>query len=205
MPLVEDASCSIQPSGSSNTITLRDNDNNDEAKTTRGEDTEWEETGGGYGNRKTQSGGAARPALMEEVRAKLAEPAVNPMNLHLRDTPDRGRGVFASHPIPTGTLVEESPVLVLSKSEWENGKLDGTLLGSHGFCWSNGGMAIGLGLGTSAVRRACLELMCRSFPVQPLEYSQCELHSQPLDFHHPVPDVSLCRSRRGALHLLFAR
>lgn len=154
MPLVEDASCSIQPSGSSNTITLRDNDNNDEAKTTRGEDTEWEETGGGYGNRKTQSGGAARPALMEEVRAKLAEPAVNPMNLHLRDTPDRGRGVFASHPIPTGTLVEESPVLVLSKSEWENGKLDGTLLGSHGFCWSNGGMAIGLGLGTSAARRA---------------------------------------------------
>jgi tRNA-specific adenosine deaminase 3 len=45
------------------------------------------------------------------------------------------------------TLLEESPVLLLSKEEWDSGKMNDSILGSYGFCWSNGGMAIGLGMG----------------------------------------------------------
>ncbi|WVQ85356.1 hypothetical protein IAT38_007521 [Cryptococcus sp. DSM 104549] len=71
---------------------------------------------------------------------------MNPLNLHLLSHPTRGNGVFSPRAISAGTLIEESPVLLLSKEEWEKGEMDGTVLGSYGFCWSGGGMAIGLGL-----------------------------------------------------------
>ncbi|WVQ97140.1 hypothetical protein IAU59_004250 [Kwoniella sp. CBS 9459] len=71
---------------------------------------------------------------------------MNPLNLYLLSHPQRGRGVFAPASIPAGTLIEESPVLVLTKEEWEGGRMNDSILGSYGFCWSNGGMAIGLGL-----------------------------------------------------------
>ena len=72
---------------------------------------------------------------------------INPYGLYLLKDPQRGRGVFAKTLIPAGTVIEESPVLVLTKSEWEDGKMNDSILGEYGFCWSNGGMAIGLGLG----------------------------------------------------------
>ena len=73
---------------------------------------------------------------------------VNPLRLVLRETPTAGRGVFATQDIPVvGTVVERSPVLVLSKEEWERGRLEEGVLGGYAFSWSQGGMAIGLGIG----------------------------------------------------------
>lgn len=72
---------------------------------------------------------------------------LNPLGLHLLTHPTRGRGVFTPQALPAGTLIEESPVLLLSKQQWEEGNMDGTVLGEYGFCWSNGGMGIGLGIG----------------------------------------------------------
>ena len=72
---------------------------------------------------------------------------INRLGLYLRTVSGRGRGVFAHQTIKAGTLIEESPVLVLTKSEWESGRMNETILGEYGFCWSNGGMALGLGLG----------------------------------------------------------
>jgi len=72
---------------------------------------------------------------------------VNPLRLVLRETPTAGRGVFATQDIPVvGTVVERSPVLVLSKEEWERGRLEEGVLGGYAFSWSQGGMAIGLGI-----------------------------------------------------------
>ncbi|WVR05762.1 hypothetical protein IAU60_002787 [Kwoniella sp. DSM 27419] len=86
------------------------------------------------------SGGVSTPHVDAENHP------MNPLNLYLLSHPDRGRGVFAPRVIPAGELLEESPVLLLSKEEWERGSMNDTILGSYGFCWSNGGMAIGLGL-----------------------------------------------------------
>ena len=75
---------------------------------------------------------------------------INPLGLYLLHSPSRGRGVFTSKEMPAGSLLEESPVLLLNREEWQNGKMDDCVLGEYGFCWSNGGMAIGLGLGRSS-------------------------------------------------------
>lgn len=72
---------------------------------------------------------------------------INPFGLFIRPHPTRGNGLFSPRPIPAGTIIEESPVLVLTKEQWEQGQMNGTILGEYGFCWSAGGMAIGLGLG----------------------------------------------------------
>jgi hypothetical protein len=86
----------------------------------------------------------------DKIDQDATEPhPMNPLALFLLSRPGRGRGVFAPCDIPAGTLIEESPVLLLSKQEWEMGRLDDTILGEYGFCWSNGGMGIGLGLGMS--------------------------------------------------------
>lgn len=74
---------------------------------------------------------------------------INPLRLHVVERPGRGRGVFASRHIPAGTLLEDAPVLVLTKEQWEEGRMDDTILGEYGFCWSGGGMALGLGIGES--------------------------------------------------------
>lgn len=74
---------------------------------------------------------------------------INPLRLHVVERPGRGRGVFASRHIPAGTLLEDAPVLVLTKEQWEDGRMDDTILGEYGFCWSGGGMALGLGIGES--------------------------------------------------------
>jgi hypothetical protein len=57
--------------------------------------------------------------------------------------------VFATAPIRAGTVLEDAPVLVLTKEQWERGRMDDTILGEYGFCWANGGMALGLGIGES--------------------------------------------------------
>lgn len=77
------------------------------------------------------------------------EPAfrLNPLELEIRTTRAAGRGVFATQDIPARTIVEESPVLVLSKKEWDDGHLNDGVLGGYGFNWTAGGMGVGLGIG----------------------------------------------------------
>lgn len=81
--------------------------------------------------------------VVEETSFRL-----NPLQLEIRTTPAAGRGVFATEDIPTaGTVVEESPVLVLTKKEWDDGLLNNGVLGGYGFNWTEGGMGVGLGIG----------------------------------------------------------
>ena len=76
---------------------------------------------------------------------------LNPLSLEIQTTPSAGRGVFATSDIPAQTIVEESPVLVLTKREWDEGKLDDGVLGGYGFNWTVGGMGVGLGIGTFSI------------------------------------------------------
>jgi len=76
-----------------------------------------------------------------------AEETINPLALSVRQIPGRGRGVFASRDIAAGVVLEDAPVLVLTAEQWEAGRMNDTILGEYGFCWSNGGMALGLGIG----------------------------------------------------------
>lgn len=80
---------------------------------------------------------------------------LNPIRLLIRETPSSGRGVFAPHDISAGTILEEAPVLILTKQEWEEGNLNEGVLGGYGFNWGNGGMGIGLGIGESQFKFPC--------------------------------------------------
>ena len=87
------------------------------------------------------------PACSAPLLTTTASHSINELGLEIREVKGRGRGVFARELIPAGRVLEESPVLLLTKEQWEEGKMNDTILGEYGFCWANGGMAIGLGLG----------------------------------------------------------
>jgi len=53
--------------------------------------------------------------------------------LYIHESVNRGRGVFSSEPIAAGTLIENSPVIVLSGEE--RVLLDQTLLHDYIFLW----------------------------------------------------------------------
>lgn len=80
-------------------------------------------------------------------RSKPTRSMINPQATHLKQHPERGNGVFATHSIASGSIIEESPVLIITKEQWENGNMDDCILGEYGFCWRGGGMGIGLGSG----------------------------------------------------------
>jgi SET domain-containing protein len=70
-----------------------------------------------------------------------------PRLLAVRDSPGRGRGVFAAAPIARGAVVEAAPVLVFARAEYEaHGRH--TLLDSYTFRWERGAFALALGLGS---------------------------------------------------------
>lgn len=56
--------------------------------------------------------------------------------LYIKQTEDKGLGVFCKQPIAEGTMIEESPVLVMSDKERYN--LDQTLLHDYIFEWKPG-------------------------------------------------------------------
>ncbi|KXN88195.1 SET domain-containing protein 7 [Leucoagaricus sp. SymC.cos] len=65
----------------------------------------------------------------------------------IRVSDEKGRGVYASGAIPGNTTIEISPVLFFSKSEYEeHGKY--IILDHYTFIWSDGRMALALGLGS---------------------------------------------------------
>jgi SET domain-containing protein len=53
--------------------------------------------------------------------------------LYIHDSPDRGRGVFTSDRLPSGKVIEISPVIVMSREE--RILLDQTLLHDYIFLW----------------------------------------------------------------------
>lgn len=53
--------------------------------------------------------------------------------LYIQKTKEKGRGVFTKEPIPAGTLIEVSPVLVLSNSD--TSVVDKTKLHNYIFLW----------------------------------------------------------------------
>ncbi|KAJ7644063.1 cytidine deaminase-like protein [Roridomyces roridus] len=71
----------------------------------------------------------------------------NPAQCLVKNSPGKGRGVFAATSIPRHSIVEISPVLLFTKEEYEqHGKY--TILDSYTFKWKNGSMALALGLGS---------------------------------------------------------
>lgn len=74
---------------------------------------------------------------------------LNPLALQIETLPlpyDRGVYTTAEQTLRPGTVVEESPVLVLSKEEWDLGRK--TVLDHYCFVWGKTGkMAVALGMG----------------------------------------------------------
>jgi tRNA-specific adenosine deaminase 3 len=96
-----------------------------------------------YGDNANASGSGSKL----KSRSKPTRSMINPQATHLKHHPDRGNGVFATHHIAAGSIIEESPVLIITKDQWDQGKMDDCILGEYGFCWRGGGMGIGLGSG----------------------------------------------------------
>jgi SET domain-containing protein len=59
----------------------------------------------------------------------------------------KGRGLFATQTIESGSIIENSPILLFQRDEWEShGKY--TILQHYTFRWKNGCYAIALGIGS---------------------------------------------------------
>ncbi|PWN19843.1 hypothetical protein BCV69DRAFT_35809 [Microstroma glucosiphilum] len=101
------------------------------------------------------SGESVTRAIEEEKQTSPAAqyyppstPHLNPNNLLILSHQSRGRGVYASRPLPAGTVVEISPVLIFGKDEWEQHG-SRTILDCYTFKWGRmGEMALALGLGS---------------------------------------------------------
>jgi SET domain-containing protein len=65
--------------------------------------------------------------------------------LRIGPTKNKGLGIFANRAITKGELIEESPVLILSKPEIE--VIKQTILAQYYFCWKDAG-AIAFGRGS---------------------------------------------------------
>ncbi|KAG8752367.1 hypothetical protein FRC14_007093 [Serendipita sp. 396] len=80
------------------------------------------------------------------MELKVSTPHLNVYGLEIRCDIVKGRGIYASRPIPSGTLVEISPVLLFQRDEYEaHGRH--TVLDHYAFIWGDGRMALPLGLG----------------------------------------------------------
>lgn len=67
--------------------------------------------------------------------------------LYLKDSEERGRGVFTAQPIPAGSSIESCPVIVLSAADTE--VIHTTHLHDYYFLWDDDGQsAIALGYGS---------------------------------------------------------
>ena len=69
-------------------------------------------------------------------------------SLEIRESPGKGRGVFALHLIPSGTVIENAPVIAFTAEQWL--MIEKSMLYHYVFEWGlNGsGGAIALGYGS---------------------------------------------------------
>jgi SET domain-containing protein len=82
---------------------------------------------------------------------------INP-DLMIRQTKEMGRGVFASSNISSGTIIEVSPVIVMSSEERK--LLDQTTLHDYIFEWGDNGILCCMALGYVAVYNHSYESNC---------------------------------------------
>ena len=96
--------------------------------------------------------------------------------LEVRQSPGRGRGVWATAPIAAGTMLEESPVIVMSAAD--RAHLDQTLLHDYIFEWQPDGQ----------------QLCCMALGYVPLYNHACPSNSEYLmDYDHQTIRVVTMR------------
>ncbi|KAM0789684.1 hypothetical protein ACM66B_006545 [Microbotryomycetes sp. NB124-2] len=87
----------------------------------------------------------------------LLTPSLHSAPIEIRSSDRKGRGVFATRDIQPGTIVDISPVLLISNGEYYGGGepgqglgVEGSVLRGYVFTWKGreGGMALALGLGS---------------------------------------------------------
>lgn len=78
--------------------------------------------------------------------------------LYIAESPGRGRGVYTREAISAGTLIESSPVIVMSARERE--LLDQTLLHDYIFEWEGDNGACCMALGWLAVYNHAYKANC---------------------------------------------
>ncbi|KAJ6557398.1 cytidine deaminase-like protein, partial [Mycena vulgaris] len=87
---------------------------------------------------------------MDSASASTSEssrPYLNNSLCVIKNSQGKGRGVFAARAIASHTVVEISPVILLTKEEYEtHGRF--TSLDEYTFKWKNGSRAVALGLGS---------------------------------------------------------
>lgn len=66
--------------------------------------------------------------------------------IHLKESANKGRGVFASGDVPAGTVIETAPVILIPDPGWE--ELEKTPLRDYYFVWNDEAVAIVLGHGS---------------------------------------------------------
>ena len=66
--------------------------------------------------------------------------------VEVRPSPISGRGVFATRPIPAGTVVHVAPVVLLDDESHD--LIDETELSGYVYDWHGGGVALALGYGS---------------------------------------------------------
>ena len=81
--------------------------------------------------------------------------------LYVRNTIEKGRGVFSRERIPAGTIIEIAPVIVMEKSEREH--LDKTLLHDYIFEWGKEKNKCCMALGLIPVYNHSYESNCEYF------------------------------------------
>lgn len=83
-------------------------------------------------------------------------PTLHSSPIEILSTEGKGRGVYAKQDLAAGTVVDISPVLLLSNEEYYGGGkegdgkgVEGSVLRGYVFTWKGkeGGMALALGLG----------------------------------------------------------
>ncbi|HEX5553309.1 MAG TPA: SET domain-containing protein [Chitinophagaceae bacterium] len=78
--------------------------------------------------------------------------------LFVKDVEGKGRGVFTKEPIPKGTKIEESPVIVLSKKDTD--ETDKTRLHDYLFLWGERQVKTCVALGYCSVYNHSYEPNC---------------------------------------------
>ena len=79
--------------------------------------------------------------------------------LTIAPSPSRGRGVFATEPIASGTVIEIAPVIVvdnIQRTKWEE-----TLLYDYIFEWGEDHKSAAIGLGYVSIYNHAIDPNCR--------------------------------------------
>lgn len=91
-------------------------------------------------------------------------------SLYIQSTQRKGRGVFTKKKIKSGTMVEDSPVIVMDMNDFQ--KLDKTLLQDYIFEWGEKEMQCALALGYLSLYNHSYKSNCEYF----MKYKQQSMY-----------------------------